>query len=108
MISVTVTPRNRENIYGLLVKKEVELRRKSRGTLHRLGAKRKGEEKWVHNSHPGWVRFQQCLGGVLVAQVNSKAADDEWQLLSSFVGFLHRHFEQNISTINLSYGEEEG
>ncbi len=107
MVRLTVTPRKSENLYGLLVKKEVELRRKKKGTLHRWAAKQREEARWVHTSYPGWIRFHRCLGGVLVAQVNSKKPDDEWQLLSSFVGFLHRHFKESIASINLSYCEDE-
>jgi len=36
MIRVTVVPKSRENLYGLLVKKEIALRKRNQGTLHRL------------------------------------------------------------------------
>src|SRR5512143_718869 len=88
MIRLTVTPRNGKNLYGLLVAKEIELRRKGKGTLHRAGPKAKNYDKGLHSSYKGWVRFQPGLGGVLVALVQSKSPADEWMLLSSFVGFL--------------------
>lgn len=106
MIIVTVTPRNRENLYGMLVRKEVRLRRQKKGTLHRWAAKKKNQERWVHNQYKGWINFQKCLGGVTVAIVQSKTTDAEWQLLSSFVGFLDRNFRDSIASINLSYGRE--
>jgi hypothetical protein len=108
MIRLTVTPRDGENLYGLLIAKEIELRRKSKGTLHRVGPKAKNHDKWAHSSYKGWVRFQRALGGVLVALVQSKSPDDEWMLLSSFVGFLDRHFRASISNINLAYGADSG
>ena len=104
MITVTVTPRDRENLYGLLIQKEVALRKSNKGTLHRASSKKKNFEKWVHNSFSGWINLQKCLGGVTVAIVQSRSPDLEWQLLTSFVGFLDRHFREAIASINLSYG----
>ncbi|GJQ27841.1 MAG: hypothetical protein HBSAPP02_28730 [Phycisphaerae bacterium] len=106
MIKVTVIPRKENNLYGGLVKKELELRRRNQGTLHRALGKKAGEERWRHERYKGWINLQKCLGGVVVAVVRSKAADQEWQLLSSFVGFLDRHFRDHISSINLTYGED--
>jgi|SRR5436190_3442714 len=106
MIKVTVTPREGADIYGLLVKKELELRRSNRGTLHRSGAKRRDREKWVHSSYNGWIQFQRCIGGVTVALVQARNSQDEWQLLSSFIGFLDRHFRDDMSGISLHYGED--
>lgn len=107
MIRVTVAPKLSENLYGLLVGKEIELRQQSRGTLHRKGGKKRGDEKWTHASYPGWVRFQKCLGGMVVAQIQSKNQAGEWQLLSSFIGFLDRHFRDEVSTITISYESEQ-
>jgi hypothetical protein len=103
MITITVNPLGRQNIYSLMVQKEIELRKRNTGTLHRLGSKKKSEDKWVHSSYQGWIRFEKCLGGVVVAQVQAKDGSAEWQLLTSFLGFLDRHFRENISNINLNY-----
>jgi len=100
MIKVTVTPKSRENIYGLMFQKERSLRKRNTGTLHRYGPKKKDEDKWRHNSFSGWVKFQKCLGGVVVAVIQSKDHDAEWQLLTSFIGF---HFRESISNISLTY-----
>ncbi len=105
MITLTVIPRNQENLYSLLVKKEVDLRRNRQGTLHRHGGKKRHQDKWVHKSFSGAVKFQKCLGETLVALVHSRDEADEWKLLSSFVGFLHRHFKDYISSITLTYEE---
>jgi hypothetical protein len=107
MIRVTITPRATADIYGILVKKEVELRRKNTGTLHRKGAKKRGEDKWTHTSYPGWIRFRQGLGGVAMAAVQSKSPNEEWQLLSSLIGFLDRHFRSEIANITISYATDE-
>jgi hypothetical protein len=103
MIIVTITPKEGENIYSLLIQKELALRQQNKGTLHRAGGKKKDEDKWVHNTYKGWIRFQKTLGGVTVALVQSKDPESEWQLLSSFIGFLDRHFRDSISNISLTY-----
>lgn len=103
MIKVAVIPQHKANIYSLLVQKELSLRKANQGTLHRSGGKKKNEDKWVHNTYHGWIRFQHCLGGTMVALVQAKNADEEWQLLTSFIGFLDRHFRDSIANINLSY-----
>ena len=107
MIKVTVTPKARENIYSLMVQRELALRQQKRGTLHRYGPKKKDEDKWGHNSYHGWIRFQKCLGGVVVALVQAKDHEAEWQLLTSFIGFLDRNFRDTMSSISLSYESEE-
>jgi hypothetical protein len=106
MIRVTITPKARENIYGLLVKQELSLRNRNRGTLHRSGPKKKDEDKWTHATYPGWIRLQRCLGNTVVVIVQSRDEDAEWQLLTSFVGFLDRNFRKSISSINISYESE--
>ncbi|HWA27560.1 MAG TPA: hypothetical protein VG734_18030 [Lacunisphaera sp.] len=106
MIRLTITPRSEENVYSLLTKKEIELRRKNQGTLHPSGPKQKKRAKWAHKSYNGWIRFQQCLGGVVVAEVKSRNPTEEWQLLSSFIGFLDRHFRDELASITLTYDLE--
>ena len=49
MVRLTISPRSEENLYGLLVQKELALRKKNQGTLHRYGPK----EKWGHTSRKG-------------------------------------------------------
>jgi hypothetical protein len=107
MIRVTVIPRTSDNIYGLLVSKEMELRQKNQGTLHRKGEKKSGVEKWTHLTYPGWIRFQKCLGGMLVVLIQSKKEEYEWQLLSSFIGFLDRHFRGELASVTITYGDTE-
>jgi hypothetical protein len=103
MIRITLTPRKKTETFALLTNKELELRRKKQGTLRKAGPRKVGQVKWVHRSYPGWIRLQRCLGGVTVAIVQSKSESGENQLLQSFVGFVDRHFHDQISGINISY-----
>ena len=103
MVRLTISPRSDENLYGMLVKKELALRKKNQGTLHRYGPKKKDEEKWGHTSKNGWIRFQRCLGQVIVASIQARDETEEWEVLNSFIGFLYRHFRASIATILISY-----
>jgi hypothetical protein len=106
MIMLTVAPKSGENLFRMLQQREVELRRHKQGTLHRIGARVKNQEKWGHVAYKGKITFQKGLGGSLVALVESREDRDEWQLLTSFVGFLHRHFRESISNITMTYADE--
>lgn len=103
MVKITIVPNGNENIYGMMVEKEYELRLQNQGTLHRVGRKTKNREKWAHKSFKGWVRFERCPGGIVVAILRAKDPKDEWQLLTSFVGFLDRHLREYLSSVGLSY-----
>ena len=102
MIQLTVAPRSGDNLYRLLVAKELELRRRRRGTLHRSGPKKPGREKWTHASFPGRIDLQRGADGMLAATVRSRP-DAEWQLLTSLIGFLHRHFREQIASVTIRY-----
>src|SRR2546428_14174710 len=103
MIRLTVIPREGANLYNLLTRKEIALRRKNQGTLHRSGGKKAGTEMWKHSSYQGWITLQRCIGGTLAAVVHLKGPDTEWLLLESLVGFLDRHFRDQIASVTISY-----
>jgi hypothetical protein len=103
MVRLTVCPRSDENLYSLLVQKELTLIKNNQGTLHRYGPKKKNEEKWAHVSRNGWIRFQSGLGRILIATIQARDRTEEWQLMNSFIGFLDRHFRVSIASILISY-----
>ena len=107
MVIVMITPCGESNLYRLLISKEIALRREKKGTLHRTGKKKSGEDKWTHVRYEGSIRFQKCLGGVVTATIESGSEIAEWQLLQSFIGFLYRHFRDEIGNITLSFAGEE-
>ncbi len=103
MITVTAVPSDQQDLYMLLVDKERALRQEGQGTLHRKGPRKRGQDRWVHVRYKGSIRLQRCLGGIVVAEVRSTSAGSEWQLLSSFVGFLIRHLRGDMGTVTLSF-----
>jgi hypothetical protein len=69
------------------------------------GPKKPGQEKWSHKSenYPGWIKLQRRDDGTLAIAVQSNPISKEWQLLTSLVGFLDRHFRSSISSMTISY-----
>ena len=81
----------------LLKRKEQELR--GRGTT----LVRQKEGRWVHTKYPGWINWDLAKGGILVAEIQSKKPDAEWQLLQSFIGYIDRHMGYCIQSIMITY-----
>jgi hypothetical protein len=106
MITLTITPQPEQDIYSLLTQKERSLRG-GNTTFFRSGAKRKDRDKWIHAKHKGWIQFQRCLGGVVVAQVKSRDPESTWALLTSFIGYVDRHFRAGVVGINIQYSDAE-
>jgi hypothetical protein len=101
---IQIIPRKGFRLYGAIVKKEVDLFKKGKGTFFRSSAKVKDAAKWSHKSYNGWIWIGRSLGEVVVAELQSKAASqDEWQLFHAFLGFLDRHFADKIEAINVQY-----
>lgn len=46
-------------------------------------------------------------GGVVVAQVKSRDPEATWQLLTSFIGYVERHFRGQVASINLQFDDVE-
>ena len=61
------------------------------------------EGRWKHVKYPGWIQWDDALGGLLVAEVRTKVKDHEWQLLQAFIGYLDRHLGEQIESISISY-----
>jgi len=98
-----IVPREDVRLYGELVRKEAAIRGAGRGTFYRAGAKRRDAAKWRHKAHKGWVNLQRGLSEVVTAEVHGHAADQDWQMLSAFLGFVDRHFGGEILAITIHY-----
>ncbi len=75
--------------------------RKLRGGRTTL-IRQKGD-RLVHAQYPGWITWEQTKGGVLNAVVKSRKPQEEWMLLSSFIGYLERHMSDFIQSITITY-----
>ena len=89
---IQIVPQEGLALYATLVKKEAELRKKNRGTFYRTAGKKRNSSKWRHRAYPGWLNLERGLSDVVLAEIHAPAPDQEWQLLSAFLGFIDRHF----------------
>ncbi|MHC4573503.1 MAG: hypothetical protein ACYS76_05145 [Planctomycetota bacterium] len=78
--------------------KETERHLRGRGTTF----KRQREGRW-HARYPGWINWDSTKGGMIVAEVQSKRPDSEWQLLQAFIGYVGRHIGRYVQSINIIY-----
>ena len=99
-----VVPRPNVRLFGLMVKKEIELYRNGKGTFYRSATKERDRAKWSHTTYKGWIKMERCEGEVVAAEIRSLSKGrDEWQLLHAFIGWLDRHFGENIEAIHIHY-----
>jgi hypothetical protein len=101
---VQIVPVHDFNLFGQMVKKEVDLSNRAVGTFFRSAAKAADRAKWSHKTYKGWIKLSRSEGEVVTAEIRSlsKSADD-WQLLHAFIGWLDRHFGQNIEAFHVHY-----
>lgn len=94
------------NLYGLLVAKEIALTKAGRGTLYRSGKKERNRAKWAHKKYNGWILLERGRVDAVTAEVKSRT-DERNQLFESFIGFLNRHFAEQLLTITIVYDPTE-
>ena len=64
---------------------------------------RQREGRWKHIRYPGWIKWGETLGGLLVAEVHPRKGESDWQLLQAFIGYLDRHLGDSIESISIYY-----
>jgi len=102
-----IVPSAGVRLFGQMVKKEIDLSRKGKGTFFRSGRKERDRAKWSHTTYKGWIKIERCEGEVVAAEIRSLSkGGDEWQLLHAFVGWLDRHFGDHIEAIHIHYRRE--
>ncbi len=100
---IQIVPHEGERLYDDLVRKEGEIRKKSRGTFQRAGRVTRSAAKWKHKAYRGWVRLERGPSGSVTAKIRAPAHDREWQMLSAFLGFVDRHLDSKVSSITIDY-----
>ena len=97
IVQVVPRPDASASLKSLLKAKERDLR----GTNTTFVRQREG--RWSHKTYPGWIKWNETLGGILVAEVKTKVDGEEWKLLQAFIGYLDRHFEDEIQSVSITY-----
>jgi hypothetical protein len=100
---VEITPRRKSPLYGGLVKREAAIRKKGRGTFARRGRARASTATWGHKRFKGSVSLSRGAAEMVRAKIRSGSTADEGSLLKAFLGFVDRHFGDQVSTITIHY-----
>jgi len=98
---IQIVPRTKTRLYSALVKKEAEIARRGLGTFVRSGHRVRNSAKWRHKRFKGWVKLGRGLSEIVTAEVHTQSADQDWQLLSAFLGFVDRHFGDKVLVITI-------
>src|SRR5258708_1200938 len=61
------------------------------------------EGRWKHVKYPGWIQWDGAPGNLLVAEIQTKVKDHEWQMLQAFIRYLDRHLGEEIESISVYY-----
>jgi hypothetical protein len=103
MKTLQIEPRSGDSLYGAMVRKQAEIRKAGRGTFSRAGAKRSDAARWTHVRYKGSIDLRRGEADAVSAKIKSADRGDEARLLSSFLGWLDRHFGKQISSVNIRY-----
>jgi hypothetical protein len=103
MKTLQITPSDRTRLFGAMIKKQADIRRRGRGTFSRAGARGRNRAKWTHVRYKGSINLKQGASEAVEAVIRSPDRGDEARLLSSFLGWLDRHFGEHLSSINITY-----
>jgi len=103
-----IVPRDGTRLYGAMIRKQAEIRRSGRGTFLRAGARRRNAARWTHVRYKGSINLEAGLSQAVRAVIKSPDRGDEARLLSSFLGWLDRHFGEHLSSVNIKYRKADG
>ena len=103
-----IVPRGGTRLYGAMIKRQAEIRRSGRGTFARSGARKRKGARWTHVRYKGSISLEPGLSDAVEVAIKSPERGDEARLLSSFLGWLDRHFGEDLSTVSIPYREVPG
>lgn len=103
MKSLEIFPSDRTHLYGAMIKKQAEIRRSGRGTFSRARAGKRNAARWIHVRYKGSINLEPGPSQAVEAVIRSPDRGDEARLLSSFLGWLDRHFGEHLLAVNITY-----
>src|SRR5262249_58710591 len=74
-----------------------------RGTFSRASAGKRNAARWTHVRYKGSINLEPGPSQAVEAVIRSPDRGDEARLLSSFLGWLDRHFGEHLSAVNIRY-----
>ncbi len=103
MKSLQIVPRDGHSLYGAMIRKQAEIRKAGRGTFSRTGARRSKAARWTHVRYKGSIELKSADADAVSARIKSPDRGDEARLLSSFLGWIDRHFGTQIASVSIQY-----
>ena len=100
---VDIVPLERTRLFAALVSKEASIRKKGRGTYVRVGRKTNDSARWRHKMYKGSVALKRGPSEAVTARIRAATPEEERKLLSSFLGFVDRHSDDQVATITIHY-----
>jgi len=103
-----IVPRDGNRLYDAILRKQAEIRRGGRGTFLRAGARKRHATRWTHVRYKGSIKLEPGPSQSVEAVIKSPDRGDEARLLSSFLGWLDRHFGEHLLSVNIEYRKADG
>jgi hypothetical protein len=103
MKMLEIVPSDRTHLYNAMIKKQAEIRRSGRGTFSRASAGRRNAARWTHIRYKGSINLERGPSEAVEAVIKSPDRGDEARLLSSFLGWLDRHFGEHLAAVTIKY-----
>ncbi len=103
MKMLEILPSDRTHLYSAMMKKQAEIRRRGRGTFSRARAGKRNAARWTHVRYKGSINLEPGPSAAVAAVIRSPDRGDEARLLSSFLGWLDRHFGEHLAAVNIQY-----
>jgi hypothetical protein len=103
MKMLQIVPREGTRLYGAIIKKQAEIRKAGRGTFSRAGARKRNAARWTHVRYKGSVNLAAGTEDAVNVEIKSPERGDEARLLSSFLGWLDRHFGEHLASVSIRY-----
>jgi len=105
MKMLQIVPRDGTRLYGAMIRKQAEIRRGGRRTFSRAGARKRNAARWTHVRYKGSIALEPGAADAVNVEIKSPERGDEARLLSAFLGWLDRHFGDELSSVNIQYQE---
>ena len=69
----------------------------------RVGARNRASARWAHVRYKGAIKLKEGSSDGVDVEIRSPEHGDEARLLSSFLGWLDRHFGDQVSSVTIQY-----
>ncbi|HUZ31417.1 MAG TPA: hypothetical protein VMV19_04820 [Xanthobacteraceae bacterium] len=99
---LAIVPRDGTGLYGAVIRKQAEIRKAGRGTFMRASASKRAS-RWTHVRYKGSLKLHPGAENAVEVEIKSPERGDEARLLSSFLGWMDRHFGDRLASVNIQY-----